>query len=255
MTSTLSASSVASTAEMSVPSSIVPPLGRRETEVWSGTARPACANASRAPKTAALTSRMSCAVSMIRRSDPPSIRPLACSAKISTSSRKRILPSVGSSEAGRWPVGPIEPATKRSSPMARARDLGGLAVDLVGVLAEPPLVQLQAGRLERVRLHDLGADLDHGAVEVLDDVGAVEDERLVRAAGQLVVLLEREVELLERGAHAPVEDDDAVTGGCQVVAHRRGSLANLDKVVARLGCADCNPDVKPVRRPAAGVSR
>ena len=118
ITSTSSASSVASTAEMSVPSSILPPLGSSETEVWIGTERPASLNASRAPKTAALTSRMSCAVSMISRSEPPSTRPLACSAKTATSSRNVILPSVGSSEAGRWPVGPIEPATKRCSPIA-----------------------------------------------------------------------------------------------------------------------------------------
>ena len=119
MTSTLSASSVVSTAEMSVPRSIFPPLGRSETEAWSGTARPAVLNASRAPKIAALTSRMSCAVSMISRSEPPSIRPRACSSKIVTSSRNVIRPSVGSSEAGSWPVGPIEPATKRCSPIAR----------------------------------------------------------------------------------------------------------------------------------------
>ena len=46
ITSTPSASSVASTAEMSVPSSILPPLGSSETEVWIGTARPASLNAS-----------------------------------------------------------------------------------------------------------------------------------------------------------------------------------------------------------------
>ena len=66
---------------MSVPSSILPPLGSSETEVWIGTARPVALNASRAPKIAALTSRMSCAVSMISRSAPPSTRPAACSAK------------------------------------------------------------------------------------------------------------------------------------------------------------------------------
>ena len=38
--STSSASSVASTAEMSVPSSILPPLGSSDTCVWIGTARP-----------------------------------------------------------------------------------------------------------------------------------------------------------------------------------------------------------------------
>ena len=119
MTSTLSASSVASAAEMSVPSSILPPLGSSETLAWIGTWRPVSLNASRMPKIAALTSRMSCAVSTISRSTPPSSRPCDCSVKTATSSRKRIWPSDGSSEAGRKPVGPIEPATKRCSPTAR----------------------------------------------------------------------------------------------------------------------------------------
>ncbi len=118
MMSTLSASSVVSAALMSVPSSILPPLGRRLTLVWIGVLRPTVLKASRTPNTAALTSRMSCAVSMMMRSEPPSSRPWACSAKVATSSRKRILPRLGSSDAGRWPVGPIEPATKRSSPTA-----------------------------------------------------------------------------------------------------------------------------------------
>ena len=118
MTSTFNASSVASAAVMSVPSSILPPLGSSETLAWIGTTRPVCLKASRMPKIAALTSRMSCAVSTIRRSTPPSSRPWDCSRKTSTSSRKRIWPSDGSSEAGRKPVGPIEPATKRFSPTA-----------------------------------------------------------------------------------------------------------------------------------------
>ncbi len=118
ITSTSSEVSVVSTAWMSVPSSILPPLGSSETLVWIGSVRPVSLKASRAPKIAALTSRMSCAVSMMIRSAPPSTSPLACSVKTSISSRKVILPSVGSSDAGRWPVGPIEPATKRDSPAA-----------------------------------------------------------------------------------------------------------------------------------------
>ena len=51
ITSTRSASSVASTALMSVPSSILPPLGSSETLHWIGTIRPAAANASRIPNT------------------------------------------------------------------------------------------------------------------------------------------------------------------------------------------------------------
>ena len=109
---------IASTAWMSVPSSILPPFGSSETEHWIGSRLPVCLNASRVPKTAAFTSRMSCAVSMMIRSAPPWTRPVACSVKTSTSSPKRIFPSVGSSEAGRYPVGPIEPATKCSSPTA-----------------------------------------------------------------------------------------------------------------------------------------
>ena len=118
ITSTSSAASVVSTAWMSVPSSILPPWGRSETLVWIGSVRPVSLNASRAPKIAALTSRMSCAVSMMIRSAPPSTSPFACSAKTSASFAKEMSPRVGSSEAGRKPVGPIEPATKRSSPAA-----------------------------------------------------------------------------------------------------------------------------------------
>ncbi len=119
ITSTSSAARVVSTAAMSVPSSILPPCGSSETEAWIGSDRPPSLNASRAPNTAALTSRMSCAVSMMIRSAPPSTRPRACSVNTSTRSRNEIAPRVGSSEAGRKPVGPIEPATKRSGPAAR----------------------------------------------------------------------------------------------------------------------------------------
>ncbi len=127
ITSTSSASSVVSTAAMSVPSSILPPFGSSDTLVWIGSVRPACLIASRAPKTAALTSRMSCAVSMMSRSEPPSTRPCDCWVKISTSSPKRMLPSVGSSDAGSMPVGPIEPATNSSSPTASRAICGSLA--------------------------------------------------------------------------------------------------------------------------------
>ena len=155
--STFSASSVVSTALMSVPSSILPPLGSSETLVWIGTERPSALNASRAPKTAALTSRMSWAVSMMMRSAPPWTSPRACSSKTATSSRKVILPSVGSSEAGRWPVGPIDPATNLLLADRLAGDLGRALVDLERVLAQAPLLELQARRLEAVGLHDLGA--------------------------------------------------------------------------------------------------
>jgi hypothetical protein len=116
-----------------------------------------------------------------------------------------------------------------------ARDLGGPAVDLERVVAEAPLVELDARALERVGLDDLGAGLDHRRVDALDDVGAVEDERLVAAAGELVVVLEREVELLERRPHPAVEDDDPFARGGEEVAHRGDGSATLTQVWQ--GCA------------------
>ncbi len=117
-TSTSIAVRVVSTDWMSVPSSILPPFGSSETLICSGSVRPVSLNAWRAPKIAALTSRMSCAVSMMIRSAPPLTRPVACSVKTSARRPKEMSPRVGSVEAGRKPVGPIEPATKRSGPAA-----------------------------------------------------------------------------------------------------------------------------------------
>ena len=149
---------------------------------------------------------------MMIRSAPPSTRPRACSAKTSTSSRKEISPRVGSSEAGRKPVGPIEPATKRRLARRLAGDLGRLGVDLERVLAEPPLVELDPRALEGVGLEHLGARLEHRGVDALDHVGAVEHERLVALAREAAVVLGGELELLQRRAHAAVEDDDALAG-------------------------------------------
>ncbi len=126
MTSTRSASSVASAELMSVPSSILPPLGSSETLAWIGTERPWSLNASRAPKIAALTSRMSCAVSMMIRSTPPSTRPAACSVKTSKSSRNVIAPSVGIVGGGEVAGG-----------ADRARDEALLADRLAGDLRPP----------------------------------------------------------------------------------------------------------------------
>ena len=92
-------------------------------------------------------------------------------------------PSVGSSEAGRKPVGPIEPATKRSSPAALRAISAALRVDLQRVLAETPLVELQPRALEGVGLDHLGAGLDHRRVNALDHVGPVQHERLVALPG------------------------------------------------------------------------
>ena len=220
ITSTLSASSVARTDEMSVPSSILPPLGSSETEAWIGVVRPVVLNASRTPKIAALTSRMSCAVSIDDQVDAALEQALGLLGEDldelaeADLAEARVLGR--GQEAGRADRAGDEAVLADRL----AGDLGGLAVDLERVLAEAPLLELQARGLEGVGLDDLGARLDHRLVDALDDVRPVEDERLVAAAGEAVVALEVEVELLERGAHAAVEDDDAVTG------RRRGSHAS-----------------------------
>ena len=105
-----------------------------------------------------------------------------------------------------------------------AGDLRGDLVDLERVLAETPLVELEAAGLEGVRLHDLGAGGGHGVVHARDDVGAVEDQRLVALARQSAVVLGGQVELLERGTHAAVEDDDPLANGLGVVPHCGGSI-------------------------------
>jgi hypothetical protein len=59
-------------------------------------------------------------------------------------------------------------------------------------------------------------------VHALDDVGPVEVEDLVGPAGEAVVVLEREVEGLERGAHPAVEDHDVVADGGEEVTVGHG---------------------------------
>ena len=150
---------------------------------------------------------MSCAVSMISRSAPPSIRPWACSVNTSTSSRKVILPSVGSSLAGRWPVGPIDPATKRLSPVA-LRAISA-ALRLISSVCSPRPHSSSFRRLAwKVSVSTTCA---HRGVDALDHVRAVQHERLVALALEPAVVLLRQVELLESRAHAAVEDDDPFT--------------------------------------------
>jgi hypothetical protein len=118
-------------------------------------------------------------------------------------------------------------------------DLGGAPVDLERVLGQAPLVELEAAGLEGVGLDDLGAGLDHRRVDALDDVGPVEDQRLVALAGKAAVVLGGQVELLQGGAHAAVEDDDAAADCLEVVAHAAANAnsdsANLDKLVTTFG--------------------
>ena len=119
----------------------------------SAPSRPVALNASRAPKIAALTSRMSWAVSMMIRSAPPSTQaPRLLARRPRRAGGTRCRRASGRRRPAGSPVGPIEPATNRSVARGLARDLGRLAVDLERVLAEAPLLELQARALEGVGL-------------------------------------------------------------------------------------------------------
>jgi hypothetical protein len=144
-------------------------------------------------------------------------------------------PAEGGVVAGRQKAGRPDRARDEAALAGRlARDLGGTAVDLERVVREAPLAELQARRLEGVGLHHLGAGLEHGGVHAFDDVRPVEDQRLVAAAGQAIIALEAEVELLKRGAHSAVVDENAAADGVGEVSHP-GDANNLDKFVSRLG--------------------
>ena len=134
-----------------------------------------------------------------------------------------------------------------------AGDLRGLRVDLERSVAQAPLVELQMTRLEGVRLDDLGAGLEHRLVHALDHIGAVQDERLVALARQAAVVLARQVEHLERGAHAAVVDHDAGSDGLDVVAHCLESRLQAASSLARARSCTVAGDTGAVPRAPAGL--
>ena len=117
-------------------------------------------------------------------------------------------------------MGPIEPATKRCSPAALRAISAALRLISWVWSSRPHSASFSRDGLEGVGLEHLGAGLEHRGVHALDHVGPVEHQRLVAAAGQPVVALQAQVELLERGAHAAVVDDDALARGGEEVSHR-----------------------------------
>ena len=217
ITSTSSAASVVSTAAMSVPSSILPPFGSSETLVWIGTRA-----AGRGERLADAEDRRLDLEDVLRGLDDDQVgAALDQSAGLlgedldqraeADVAQGRVVG--GGQEAGR----PDRAGDEAVLADRLARDLGRLAVDLERVLAEAPLLELQPRALERIGLDDLGSGLDHRGVDALDHVGAVEHQRLVALALQAAVVLVRQLELLQRRAHAAVEDDDALAYRCQVI--------------------------------------
>ncbi len=225
ITSTFSASSVASTAEMSVPSSILPPLGSSETEVWIGSVRPVRLEGLAGAEHGGLDLE-----DVLSGLDDDQIGAAVDQPGGLLGEHRDQLAEADLPERGVLGGGQEARRADRARDVAvlargLARDLRGLGVDLDGVLAQSPLLELQPGALEGVGLHDFRARLEHRGVDALDHVGAVEDQRLVALALQTAVVLGGELELLERRAHAAVVDDDVAVYRLQVVAGHQAMLA------------------------------
>ena len=228
--STSSAVIVVSTDWMSVPSSILPPLGSSETLIWIGSRRPVALKASRAPKIAGLDLE-----DVLRGLDDDQVgaaldQPLGL---LGEDVDQRPEADVAEGRVGRGgeEAGRADRAGDEALRAGRlAGDFGRLGVDLHRVLAESPLLELQPRALEGVGLDHLGAGLQHRGVDALDHVGTVEDQRLVAFAEQAAVVGLGEVELLQGRAHAAVEDDDALVDRLYVVALRHEPLKATDRV-------------------------
>ena len=110
-------------------------------------------------------------------------------------------------------MGPMAPATKRCSPAALRAICAALRL-ISCVWSSRPHSPSFSRLAWNVSVSSTSAPASSiEAVHALDHVGPVEHQRLMAAAGQPVVLLQAQVELLERRAHAPVEDDDALARG------------------------------------------
>ena len=219
-TSTSSAVSVVSTDWMSVPSSILPPFGSSETLICSGSVRPVSAEG-----LAGAEDRRLHLEDVLRGLDDDQV-----GAAVDQAARL-LGEDLGQAAEGDVAEGRVGRGGQEAGRADRARDeavrarrlagdFGGLGVDLQRVLAEAPLLELQPRALEAVGLDHLGAGFQHRGVDALDHVGPVEDQRLVAFALQAAVVLLGQVELLQRRAHAAVEDDDPLLHRRYVVALR-----------------------------------
>ena len=119
-------------------------------------------------------------------------------------------PRVGSSEAGRKPVGPIEPATKRSSPAA-LRAISAALVLISSVCSPSPHSSSFSREPWKVSVSTTSAP----ASSIEAWTPSITSGRLSTSASwhlpcEAAVVLLGQVELLQGRAHAAVEDDDAL---------------------------------------------
>ena len=212
------ADSAAMTAGISVPTSIVPVVSI-VTCAMSGTLRPSSCIASSIAWIAILHWRMSWQVSTRIRSAPPSRRPRPCSWYDASRTFGSTWPSVGS-----FVPGPADPTTNRGRVRrrvllaGRARDLGGAAVQLAGLVRDPELCEDDLVRPERVGLDRVAA---RGEVRLVDRLHGVRPglAQDLHAVLEALEVRKRQVQRVERGPHRAVEDQQALLELGQKVGH------------------------------------
>ena len=99
-------------------------------------------------------------------------------------------------------------------------ELGRPAGELSGAFGDPVLGEHDREGAERIGLDDVDADVEEGAVEVLNDVGACRDEQLVAAFERRPAEVVRsEPAQLQVRSRRAVEDDDAFGEQVEVSGH------------------------------------
>ncbi len=210
------------------PESVRPDLSVIVTETMSGTRRAPSSKSCCAAKRAALRTSVSKTVSKRRTSAPPSSSPRTWSRYAAAISAKTCVRFPGSftstaRESVRF-VGPSGARDERVPSRFGAvrvdglpREARGRGVQLVGERLEAVVREGDRLRVERVRLDDVRAGGEVGAVDPLDDRGLREDEEVVRALEVLRVGAEAlaavpglvETLPLDHRPHRAVDDGDA----------------------------------------------
>ena len=140
-------------------------------------------------------------------------------------------------------VGPIEPATKRGTPVSRAissqarrASLRAFAIELGDDGLEPVIRLRDRRRRECVGLDDVGAGAQILAVDVENRLRLRQDQEIIVPAQVLVMVLEaraakilfRELVALHHRAHRAVEDQNARVRALLEGCENRGAVSFIE---------------------------
>ena len=199
-------------ASTSWPASIVP-IGSIVTETMTGVRQPTSANACSMPMSPALRFRVSCVVSTQQH-----VR----AARHEADCLRAVVPDhlVEGHAAGdghglrrraHRPRDEAQAAGGRGLGRRLARDLGGAAVDLDGLVRQAVLGEHERRAPEGVRLDHVGAGREVVRVHFSDEIGPRQDQVLVAALEvRTSEILRRQVLALHPRPRRPVEHEDAL---------------------------------------------